>query len=179
MNTISLDQVSPLQRNINGAICIISGVSIALVACGIIPVDPSRIYVPLWVLGVSGLAFLVVGIMALIFWSLLRRGSNIFWAIILILFCSIAWWIAFWPWPRMFNGGSVSPIIGRMVFWFGAIVIFFLTWWALSMAYHDDPVEPGKSVEMSNWVLNLFLVAVITEITILRTFLLPDGSWNI
>lgn len=67
MNTISLDQVSPLQRNINGAICIISGVSIALVACGIIPVDPSRIYVPLWVLGVSGLAFLVVGIMALIF----------------------------------------------------------------------------------------------------------------
>lgn len=47
------------------------------------------------------------------------------------------------------------------------------------MAYHDDPVEPGKSVEMSNWVLNLFLVAVITEITILRTFLLPDGSWNI
>ncbi len=67
MNTVSLDQVSPLQRKLIGAVCIVSGLSIILVACGIIPVDPSRIYVPLWVLGVSGLAFLVVGIMALIF----------------------------------------------------------------------------------------------------------------
>ena len=65
MNSTSLDQVSPLHRKIIGAICSISGVSILLIAAGIIPVDPTQIHVPLWVLGASGLAFLVVGIMAL------------------------------------------------------------------------------------------------------------------
>lgn len=47
------------------------------------------------------------------------------------------------------------------------------------MAYTDDPVEPGKSIEMPNWVIGLFLIGVITEIVVLQTFLLPDGSWNI
>lgn len=47
------------------------------------------------------------------------------------------------------------------------------------MAYRDDPVEPEKSVEMPNWVIGLFLISVITEIVVLQTFLLPDGSWSI
>ena len=66
-----------------------------------------------------------------------------------------------------------------MVFGLSTFILIFLASWAVVLTYRDKPEESEKTIELSNWVLIVLLIAIIAEIVVLRNFLLPDGSWNI
>ena len=73
----------------------------------------------------------------------------------------------------------MSQLVSRMVFGLSTFILIFLASWAVVLTYRDKPEESEKTIELSNWVLIVLLIAIIAEIVVLRNFLLPDGSWNI
>jgi len=122
-----------------GALFVVIGLSVLLVAVGVIPADPASVHAPPWVLGSVGVVFTLGGVMT--FTMQMDPWINDLLAILLIgCMAAISSWVAFGPGERQFSGGvSVGPVgvgasgapsMGRIVFGVGSVLlwamVFFL-----------------------------------------------------
>ena len=117
------------------AIFVGAGLFIALIAGGVIPVDPDSIHAPRWVLGAAGMVFMIGGVMAAA-GPTNPRLNDVLAGTLIACMASIATWIAFGPGEREFTGGlSLGPLslwgesgpsTGRIAFGFSAILLWAL-----------------------------------------------------
>jgi hypothetical protein len=133
-------------------LCTLSGLVIMGVGAGLLPVDPSHVHAPLWVIFLAGLVFFLAGM--LLFLAQLRfthPALYLFLAAFLVsLFAVIGFWIAMYS-KGPFTGtlstplfvhrsGTESGIFPRLLFGFGAVittlvaVVAWVRWWRALMA---------------------------------------------
>lgn len=124
-------------------LCVGAGLPIMLVALDIIPIDPSRMSAPRWVLFSAGLTFALAGlVMSLV---PLRYDRPALYMFTCSLLCTTFFLVG--AWVAMFATGiqgAIGPIIltgpaadlmGRVIFGFGALLLGFLMlyswrqWW--------------------------------------------------
>jgi len=119
-----------------GAIFVLVGAFIMGIGGGIVPVDPSSVHAPGWVVVLCGAVFALAGVAT---WAG-RFGdewSEGFALLIVGCFALIASWVAFGPGERQFTGGvSVGPAggggpvgdrSGRIAFGVGAVSLWAFT----------------------------------------------------
>lgn len=124
-------------------LCIGAGVPVLLLALDIIPLDPSKVHAPRWVLFSAGLMFAFAGlIMSLV---PLRFEYPALYMFACSLMCTTFFLVG--AWVALFATGiqgAIGPIVvtgpaadlmGRVIFGFGALLLGFLTafswrqWW--------------------------------------------------
>jgi hypothetical protein len=132
-----------------GAACVGLGSLIVLLAAGVIPSEEKSFRAPHWVVGVAGLAFVLMGVALATApapgtpegagrttWRSFVLGGAI-----VGLMAAILNWIAFGPGPRRFGGTIALPFIavsgpesewtGRIAFGIAAVILdVFLVWMA-------------------------------------------------
>lgn len=132
-----------------GAVSVVAGLVVVLVAAGVIESPESSRQAPDWVIGLAGSVFVVVGLyVALVgvvslrdpdYMARLRRGTEfnvggwLVSAFVFSAFFALAAWAAFGPGPRSFSGGAggfgveVSAPggerVGRTVFGISAVLL--------------------------------------------------------
>jgi hypothetical protein len=128
-----------------GALCVAGGFYFALVGLGVLK-PPSRTNAPGWVIVVCGLVFFAGGIAVMVRGWLgmddkvrdlptgtpiaLRMATAFAGLAVAVGLALVGTWIAFGGGPRQFSfsmgfiSGSASEIIGRVVFGFGAIIVW-------------------------------------------------------
>lgn len=121
-----------------GAIFIITGGFIATLGAGWIPVDPSSVHAPGWVIVLAGLVFALGGVMCYT-QNLGEDTNNALVLVLMIAFASVFSWVAFGPGEREFSGGGsaggigvtgrVGEGAGRIAFGFGSVLM-----WAIVLA---------------------------------------------
>jgi hypothetical protein len=136
-----------------GAICVVSGLLIGLIAIGIFKPDPKSIHAPLWVIGLAGMAFALAGSSIMlgvcanaqadgslpVTAPLLARIAQYLMGLTIVgALAAVGTWVSFGPGERSFtstislfgyaNGGAGDETVGRIVFGFGAIAawLFFI-----------------------------------------------------
>lgn len=117
------------------ALFVLAGFAIMGVGGGVIPVDPSSVHAPGWVIVLCGVVFALGGVMA---WTN-GAGFSEAWStglalVFMLCFAAVFSWVAFGPGERGFSGsGSVGPVsvgggsgetVGRIAFGFGAVLMW-------------------------------------------------------
>jgi hypothetical protein len=103
---------------------------------GVIPVDPSSVHAPGWVIVLAGVVFALAGVMVC------TNGRFDAWVneslalVLMLCFASVFSWVAFGPGEREFTGGAsvggagasgpVGSTSGRMAFGIGAIMMWLI-----------------------------------------------------
>ena len=101
---------------------------------GLIPVDPSSVHAPGWVIVLCGVVFALDGVME----GMQGRGGDSltepFALVLMICFATVFSWVAFGPGERQFTGGEsadgasvggpVGSTAGRIAFGFGALLMW-------------------------------------------------------
>ncbi|MDH3734113.1 MAG: hypothetical protein OEU54_11290 [Gemmatimonadota bacterium] len=135
-----------------GAIFVLAGCAIIGVGGGIIPVDPSSVHAPGWVIVLCGVVFALGGVMACLGGD--GAGDETLNAALALLFmvclASAFSWVAFGPGERQFSGGgSVGPVgaggsvgetVGRVAFGFGSVLM-----WAFVLAIASKLLKSVRS----------------------------------
>lgn len=126
-----MTKVSPLVGLAIGGLFAAVGLTIVLVSLGLIPVDPSTVHAPMWVLGLAGLVFMLPGLLmcyygirnglsqdGAVFEEKTWGGPGWFVGVVIIsAFAAIGLWVGFGAGPRQFGGGITgSEREGRFVF---------------------------------------------------------------
>lgn len=126
-----MSKVSPLVGLAMGGLFASVGLTIVFVSLGWIPVDPSSVHAPMWVLGLAGLVFMLPGLLMGYYGvrnGLTRDGTTIVekpwggpgWfvgAVMISAFGAMGLWVGFGDGPRQFSGGLTgSEGEGRFVF---------------------------------------------------------------
>ena len=126
-----MTKVSPLLGLSMGGLFASVGLTIVLVSLGLIPVDPSSVHAPMWVLGLAGVVFMLPGL--LMCYYAIRNGLSpdgatfeekawggpgwFVGAVIISAFGAIGLWVGFGDGPRQFGGGITgTEREGRFVF---------------------------------------------------------------
>ena len=141
---------SPRQRLVIGAIFVIGGLLICLIAAGVFKPDPRSIHAPLWLIGLIGLAFALAGGTVMLGASVpdaqadgslpataplsLRVTQYLMGLTIVAALAVTGTWVSFGPGERHFtstvtafgasSSGAGGETFGRVIFGAGAI----LTW---------------------------------------------------
>ncbi|MDH3223893.1 MAG: hypothetical protein OEO23_09265 [Gemmatimonadota bacterium] len=139
-----MSQVPPLLGLAMGGLFAAAGLTVVFVSLGWIPVDPSSVHAPMWVLGLAGGMFLLPGL--LMCYYAVRNGlapdGAVFkekpwggpgWfvgAVMVTGFAAMALWVGFGGGPRQFSGGVTgSEREGRLVFGGSGLVCATLAIW--------------------------------------------------
>ena len=106
-----------------------------LIGMEVIPVDPSSVHAPMWVITAAGMVFFLGGVMAMTQGVVTARTQTALAVCFIGLMAAIASWVAFGPGERQFSGGvSLGPVSvsdrspsgGRIVFGISAVVMWLL-----------------------------------------------------
>ncbi len=125
--------------SVTGILFMLMGILIFAIGFGLIPVDPSSIHAPGWVIAIFGGIFLVTGIWVIFLQAMSRDAMKVSWindlfGLLMMLSVSIlCLWIGFGPGERFFThyGGHsgrptallTDPILGRIFFGgFGVLI---------------------------------------------------------
>lgn len=120
-----------------------AGIPIILLALDIIPVDPSKVHAPRWVLFSAGLTFALAGLVMRLAPLRYERPARYMFACSLMCttFFLVGAWVALFATGIQ---GAIGPILvtgpaadlmGRVIFGFGALLLGFMTvfswrqWW--------------------------------------------------
>jgi len=133
--------LSPRAATAFGALCVVFGLLVVLMAADVVPTDEQRFRAPRWVVSAAGLVFMVVGVALA---TTARPGApeaagRTTWRSFLLggtivgLMAAILNWIAFAPGERRFGGsvglpfgavsGPTSEWTGRVAFGIGAVIV--------------------------------------------------------
>ena len=142
-----ITEVSPLLGLAMGGVFAAVGLTILFVSLGWIPVDPSSIHAPMWVLGLAGIVFMLPGLLMCYYGvrnGLAKSGETVVektwggpgWfvgAVIISAFAAIGLWVGFGGGTRQFSGG-VTGTEGEGRFVFGSMgvlctVMAVVVWW--------------------------------------------------
>lgn len=125
------DQPAPLWF---GAIFVIAGCGIMAIGGGVIPVDPSSVHAPGWVIVLCGVVFALAGVMVCLNGKTGEWMNEAFALLLMVCFATVFSWVAFGPGERQFSGGasaggvgvggSVGSTAGRVAFGIGAVMMW-------------------------------------------------------
>lgn len=138
--------VSPLTGVTLGAFFTAIGLVVVFISLGWIPVDPSSVHAPMWVLGLAGGVFVLPGLL-LCYYGIRNGlapegvpppaektwgGPGWFVGVCMIsAFAAMGLWTGFGDGPRQFSGGITgSETEGRLVFGSMGILCSVLAGWA-------------------------------------------------
>ncbi|MGI9629260.1 MAG: hypothetical protein ACR2QM_20725, partial [Longimicrobiales bacterium] len=128
-----MTEMSSLMSLAMGGIISAVGLAIVFLGLGWIPIDPSRVHAPMWVIGISGLAFLLPGLLMCYYGvqNGLTEGASptsasgkrtwdpgwLVGVLMVSVFAAISLWVGLGSGPREFSGDlSGSERGGRIVF---------------------------------------------------------------
>ena len=127
-----------------GAIFVLTGLFILLVAADVLHADPSSFHAPRWVVGLCGIVFVAGGV-AVAF----PERTRIVHATAMVILAglgSVGAWVAFFGESNEIRGGlsflphDLNLLLGRAVFGFGAACCFLLLIYALRRGFRSgDP----------------------------------------
>jgi FtsH-binding integral membrane protein len=121
-------------RNLIGILIILAGGCVMGLAAGFIPFDSSSVQIPLWVMGTSGLVFMIGG--AMVFVGMDNRYNEFFAFLLLFLMGSIVGWVSIFGDENDFFGGipllpdEVNIMAARLLFGIGALICLGLSFYA-------------------------------------------------
>jgi hypothetical protein len=116
-------------------LCIIIGVFPLLISLGVIDPDRTGVHAPMWVLALSGMVFVIAGLMMLVGRN--SRFNNLLAALLCMNFGTLGAWVALFAPAEGFSGGipllsdSFNLALGRWVFGIGAALCFLVAFIAL------------------------------------------------
>lgn len=134
-----MDELSPGAGLVMGGLFAAIGLAVVFLGLGWIPIDPSRVHAPMWVIGLSGMVFLLPGL--LMCYYAIQNGlsgeagrpkepgeiggpSQLVGGLMVSIFAIIGLWVGFGDGPRKFSGGLTgSDWEGRILF--GGIGLLF------------------------------------------------------
>lgn len=94
-----------------GGLFLAAGGFIILIGMEVIPVDPSSVHAPMWVITMAGDVFFMGGVMAPTNGLIPEYASTVLAVIFISMLAAAFSWVAFGPGERQFSGGaSVGPI---------------------------------------------------------------------
>ena len=136
--TARIEDMSPRARWGLALCCIALGTYPILVAVGVIEPEPGQLKAPLWVVGLAGFLFVVLGV----FVSMRQTDtlSHVFGAVVCLSFSAIGTWAALYAEPGSIKGGlplvpaHINHQIGRVMFGLGALMCLGMALWAMRMA---------------------------------------------
>ena len=143
MNLPPSKETNARQRLVTGIVVIVIGVAIALVAVGMIPVDPRSINCPLWVLLLVGLLMVCGGLAALA--GLGSTASTVLVGLAVTMMAVVFTWVAGWAPSDGISGGIPflpppwNRAVGRIAFGIGAVLI-----WALAVVIWRSCFKTGE-----------------------------------
>lgn len=120
-------------RLLLGGAVTVMGLSVQGMALGVIPVDPSSVHAPMWVLLTAGGMFALVGVWIMAAGTVLGDGLNlVVGPAVLVGMLSMLHWVAFGPGVRQCSGGFSIPFLSgrgpvgdlecRIAFGYGAVL---------------------------------------------------------
>lgn len=115
------------------------GIGITLISFEVILVDDSNVNAPLWVIGVSGFAFFLTGIM--IFLGEQSKYNNLLAALLMAAMGTIGCWVAFFGMGDGFSGGvpflstDLNLSLARLLFGFGGILCLLVAGFVLKKQF--------------------------------------------
>ncbi len=133
-----------------GGLFLATGGFIMLMGLEVIPVDPSSIHAPMWVITAAGAVFFLGGVMALTQGVVSDRTQTALAVVFIALFAVICTWVGFGPGEREFSGGvSLGPVSvgsrgpsgGRIVFGLSAVVLWLVVVAIAVKAFRRDHDE--------------------------------------
>ncbi|MDX1392740.1 MAG: hypothetical protein R3195_00045 [Gemmatimonadota bacterium] len=117
-----------------GATFVIAGAGIIGVGSGLIPVDPSSVHAPGWVIILCGGVFGLSGVAACLAGRTEEWVGEVLVLALMIGFATVFSWVAFGPGERRFSGGAavggvgvtgrVGSAVGRIAFGLGALMMW-------------------------------------------------------
>lgn len=128
-----------------GWFCIILGLYPIAIATGLLTVDDASVHAPMWVVFLSGIAFVLTGAMMLVGHD--SRINDLFAAMFLLIMGAVGTWIALLGPAEAFSGGipflpkEYNVAIARWLFGGGAVIVFAL----LAHAIRRLAVSTGRS----------------------------------
>lgn len=125
-----------------GLLCIALGLWPLSIALGVVAVPEASLHAPLWVVALSGVAFVIGGCMILLAG---RPGMNDFLAgVLCLIFALVGAWVALFGPDDGFSGGisllppAANVTLGRWVFGSGAILSLAISVYALRRAFQSS-----------------------------------------
>jgi len=120
-----------------GTLFALIGGVIVLVGLRVIPVDPTTVHAPYWIITMAGLIFFFAGAKALTRGSLPEGANTVLAMLLVAMLATVFSWVAFGPGERAFSSsGSVGSVTvasdggnegtGRMVFGASAILLWLI-----------------------------------------------------
>ncbi len=143
-----VDRSSKTSQWLLGAVMLCAGAAMAGVGAKVIPVDPSTVHAPYWVIVLCGLVFIAGGMAAVI--GEKHPLNSVLAAIIALGLATSFAWVTVYGDSAHMSGGvwflpkSVNDILGRILFGLGSIMGFVIGGLALfggrgkSRADRDD-----------------------------------------
>jgi len=122
-------------RFVIGGFSLLAGLFILLIASRVIAVPEGDVHAPFWVLGLSGLVFVVAGAMAMAGPDSRATAFGAF--IICLSFAVLGAWVALFSAEGSISGGipflsrESNSVFGRWVFGAGAVISLLVAWMAL------------------------------------------------
>lgn len=183
------EDMSLWARLLTGGFAAAMGLMIMAMAAGVIPVDPSSVHAPPWVIHVAGGMFTLVGLWMVTAGNPVGRAlDQVVGPVVLMGLLSILHWVAFGPGVRQCSGGFSIPFLSawrvtgdlgcRMAFGYGALLFDGLLLGAFLGSWTDAHLEGGWKRVGSGLSATLIVVPLSPFLLILIAAGLARGAWE-
>jgi len=128
---------TPKQQKIFGWIFFLVGLPFIGMSLDIFPVDESTVHAPIWVIGLCGFVFSLVGLMILL--GEKSPINNLLGGILVLSFALIGGWVALFGDSAQFSGGapilsdSQNVVVARILFGSGSLMCFAIAIYAFRL----------------------------------------------
>jgi hypothetical protein len=154
-------------RLVMGGAFTLAGIAMEAVALGMIPVDPSSIHAPMWVIGTAATVFILPGLWILFAGTTVGRVLEVVVGpVVLVGLLSVLHWVAFGAGVRQCTGGFSIPFFSargpvgdlecRVAFGYGALLFDGILAGTILSSFAKKKLE-GRSLRLADGVASALI----------------------